>query len=188
MISLDQLLRGPQCQPEGATLDRPLDHLLACHRRIEDRLQILERAANHLESQPREALEAIVSCFRFFDSNGAWHTADEEASIFPRLQARLTTAELAYLEQLEWQHREADALYTELKNLAAELEATTSPGNASADLAARFRSGLGRLSELYRSHIASEDRTLIPLGNRILAGTELREISREMKVRRGLAG
>jgi hemerythrin-like domain-containing protein len=158
MISVEQLVRGSR--EEGATLDRPLEHLVACHRRIEDRLSVLERAG-----------EAIAGCFRFFDSNGAWHTADEEDSLFPRIQARLTPEELAFLKQLEQEHREAEGLYSELQ-----------------DLAGRFRTVAGRLCELYRGHIAAEDETLIAIGNRVLAEAELREISGEMKARRGLAG
>jgi hypothetical protein len=56
------------------------------------------------------------------------------------------------------------------------------------ELAVRFRIALSRLCELYRGHIAAEDETLIAIGNRVLAEPELREISREMKARRGLAG
>jgi hemerythrin-like domain-containing protein len=166
MISLDQLVRGGR--EEGTTLDRPLEHLVACHRRIEDRLRVLERAG--------EALEAITNCFRFFDSNGAWHTADEEDSLFPRMQAWLKPEEQAFLEQLEREHQEAEGLYCELKELAAKVDA------------GRFRTVLGRLCELYRRHIAAEDETLISIGSWVLTEAELREISAEMKARRGLAG
>ena len=39
MITRDQLIRGPR-KADDATLERPLDHLFACHRRIEDRLHV----------------------------------------------------------------------------------------------------------------------------------------------------
>ena len=172
MITVERMLHPPEAT---TTLDRPLDHLVACHRRIEERLAILERVAGHLESRRQEALEAAAACFRFFDSNGVWHTADEEESLFPRLRPRLTAEELAYIEQLEQQHREADTLYVELKSLAGAAE----PGD-------RFRALVARLSDLYRSHIASEDRTLIALGRRALTEVELSAISGEMKRRRRL--
>jgi hemerythrin-like domain-containing protein len=183
MIRVEQLTaakqRGPQ---EQATLDRPLDHLLACHRRIEERLEILERAAAHLESRPMEALEALAACLRFFDSNGVRHTADEEESLFPRLRDRLTAEQLAYLDQLEQQHRKADRLYSELNLLVRELLG----GPADAGLAERFRAVVIDLAQLYRSHIASEDQTFLPLARGVLSADQLREISREMKSRRGL--
>ena len=63
------------------TLDSPVEHLLACHRRIEQKLETLARAveANHDE--------ALARVFHFFDTNGLLHTQDEEESIFPRLEA-----------------------------------------------------------------------------------------------------
>ena len=47
MITPQQLIQGPQ-EGEQATLDRPLEHLVACHRRIEERLRTLERVGDHL--------------------------------------------------------------------------------------------------------------------------------------------
>jgi hemerythrin-like domain-containing protein len=182
MITPQQLLR-PKSQETGSTIDRPLDHLTACHRRIEERLDTLERAADHLTVKRSEALEAMEACFRFFESSGILHTADEEESVFPRLQRGLSDDERKFINQLEDQHQQADQLYAELKAIAAQLEdGQTVPG----ELQQRFRTAAGRVAELYRSHIATEDRTLIALGQRILSPAELHDISREMKRRRGL--
>ena len=182
MITPDQLLR-PQSTEAGSTIDRPLEHLTACHRRIEQRLDTLERVADHLTDKRGEALEAMEACFRFFESNGILHTADEEESVFPRLQPRLNDAEQKFIAQLEDQHGEADRLYAELKAIAAQLE---DGQTVSGEPQQRFRTAAGRLAELYRSHIATEDGTLIALGQRVLSLAELTEISREMKRRRGL--
>ena len=182
MITPAQLLQ-PKSQETGSTLDRPLEHLTACHRRIEQRLDTLERVADHLTDKRGEALEAMEACFRFFESNGILHTADEEESLFPRLQRGLSDAEQKFIVQLEDQHREADQLYAELKAIAAQLE---DGQTVSGELQQRFRTASGRLAELYRSHIATEDRTLIALGRRVLSLAELAEISGEMKRRRGL--
>jgi len=161
-----------------------MEHLTACHRRIEQRLATLERVAAHLDRNSTEALEAIASCFRFFESNGVLHTADEEESVFPRLQPRLSGEERRFIANLEDQHREADRLYAELKAIAGELQSGLP---ASRELQDRYRERATRLAELYRSHIAAEDETLIALSQRILSAPELAEISREMKSRRGLS-
>ena len=182
MITPEQLLRSKR-QETGSTLDRPLEHLTACHRRIEERLDTLERVADHLTDKRGEALDAMKTCFRFFETNGILHTADEEESVFPRLQPSLNDAEQKFIVQLEDQHREADGLYAELKAIAAQLE---DGKTVSGELQHLFRTAAGRLAELYRSHIATEDRTLIALGQRVLSLAELAEISREMKRRRGL--
>ena len=93
----------------------PIEHLLACHRRIEARLATLDRAGHHFEDQPRESLLAISNSLRFMDTSGVLHTVDEEQSVFPRLRSFLTTEEVRYLDDLESQHREVDSLYDSLK-------------------------------------------------------------------------
>jgi len=185
MITPEQLIHQKD-QPGGSTLDQPLEHLSACHRRIEQRLATLERAADYLEHRREEALEAISACFRFFDSNGVLHTADEEQSVFPRLRTRLNEADLEFIQSLEGQHREANLIYAEVKRIACEIEAS-SEQPASADVVARYRTATGRFCELYRAHMAAEDQTLIAFGRRVLTGPELRQISAEMKQRRGLS-
>lgn len=173
MFTIERLVRGNVRADANSTLDHPLEHLVACHGRIEERLAILERAAEHLEDRPREARGALESVFHYFDTSGATHTADEEQSVFPRIAPRLTAEERAYIEALEAQHREADALYARIKQVPA-------PGE---DLAA-YRADAARFCELYRGHIASENDRLIAVGKRLLAEEELGAISREMRLRR----
>lgn len=183
MIRLDQIAGKPSIGTK-ATLDDPLAHIFACHRRIEDRLGVLERAAAHLEDLRGEAIEAITNSFRFFDSNGVWHTADEEESIFPRIESRLGDADARFLHDLEAEHREAEALYSRLKELAANL--TPSDSVSSDGVTAEFRQTVERLCAIYRSHIASEDSRFLDIARRVLDEGQLSEIAREMKARRGL--
>ena len=159
-----------------ATIDTPLEHLTACHRRIEERLATLERAGEVLESvvesKRAEAREAIASALRFLDSSGVMHTRDEEGSLFPRLNPRLDAAEREYVERLECQHREVDEVYAELKSAVAENDA------------ARYRSAVARLARLYREHIGSEDEILTGLARRCLSAADLEAIAAEMRERR----
>lgn len=184
MIRLEQIAGKPATGSQ-ASLDHPLDHLMACHRRIEERLEILERAAIHLDGRRDDALEAIDNCFRFLNSNGIWHTADEEESIFPRLQARLNQTDAQFLRNLEAEHREADGLYRQLKELRAALAAAV-PANSEAVIE-DFRKVVRHLCEIYRRHIAAEDARFIGIARNGLDESQLSEISREMKTRRGLA-
>jgi hemerythrin-like domain-containing protein len=155
-----------------ATIDEPLEHLMACHRRIEERLETLERASEHLEDRTEEALGAFRSAFAFLDSSGALHTADEEESLFPRLVAALEPGERSYLAGLEHDHTEAHRIYAELK--------------VSLDRPAQARHLVERLCALYRAHIASEDSVLQEYAKAHLTSGQLAEIAREMKDRRGL--
>ena len=138
----------------AATIDTPLEHLTACHRRIEDRLATLGRAADHWRDAPEAALEAIRKSILFLDSSGALHTMDEEVSLFPRLRPRLTGEEVAHLDRLEQQHREVESVFAELKDVVAEIAA--SPQQA-IPLETRYRELVTWLSGLYRPHIQFED-------------------------------
>ena len=176
MFTADRLKRGKIAADASSTLDHPLEHLVACHSRIEERLAVLERAADALDTQPEAARQALESVFRYFETSGANHTADEEESIFPRISDRLTDEERAYLEHLEAQHREADELYFRVKQVPL-------PGVA----AGEYRSAVTRFCELYRQHISSENDRLIGIGKRLLTAPELESVSSEMRRRRGLA-
>lgn len=158
---------------QGDTLSRPLDHLKACHRRIEERLDTLERIAAHVETRREEAIEALNRVFAFMDSSGALHTEDEEESVFPRLTPRLERAEMSFVAGLEHDHTTAHQLYTELKKLAAE-----------GDFGAPFRGVIERLVDHYRRHIAKEDEVFDALCREKLTPQELAAISQEMVARR----
>jgi hemerythrin-like domain-containing protein len=176
-------LCAPPKQSERQTLDRPLDHLVACHRRIEDRLATLERLTPHFRERREEALQALRSCLRFFDSNGVWHTEDEELSLFPRLAPLLSEEERGYVAGLERQHDVAEAAYAELKEVAETLESEPSASDASAS---KYAAAVTRLAGLYRAHITSEDARLVEIGRKYLSEESLAGISLEMKRRRGL--
>lgn len=163
-----------------ATLDTPIEHLMACHRRIEQRLDTLVNAAFHVENDRPAALEAIAKSLHFLDTSGVLHTEDEESSLFPRLRPKLSVAEIAFIDSLESQHDEAEALCARLKQLASDLTQAIEPS----PLLGRYRDCAERLRDLYRKHIRVEDELLTALAKRSLEEGELMEISREMRERR----
>ncbi len=150
---------------------------MACHRRIEERLDTMERAAAHLEDLREEALQAFSSAFQFMDTSGVLHTADEEESLFPRLRPLLEQGERTYLAGLEHDHTEAHRMYTSLKSLIASPEQTE-------EWRAQVRGVVERLTALYRRHIASEDDALQTYAEQHLGPEVLAEIATEMKRRR----
>ena len=178
MIQVDLL--NPAGQTESATLDRPLDHLVACHRRIDYKLSVLERAVTHLEDRTEEALHACRSVFTFLDGSGTLHTEDEEESIFPRIRLHATGEELAYLDSLELQHRDVEGVVARLRNLTKQLERDPSLLPARDALVQTAR----KLVELYRAHIASENEVLTGIGHARLDEVALAEIAFEMRLRR----
>ena len=170
MISVDQLSR-PSIR--STTLDSPLDHLVACHGRIEEKLAILERAAVALNDQPEEARAALQTVFRHFDTAGVLHTRDEEESVFPRLLLQVSETERFYLRELEQQHRDAEEVYALLRDVPAQGSELT-----------EYVALVHRFCHLYRKHIASENERLIGTARRVLSDEELAEVAVEMKGRR----
>jgi len=159
----------------SATIDTPIEHLMACHRRIEQRLDTLVKAADYVDQDRSAAVAAIEKSLQFLDTSGVLHTEDEESSLFPRLRQRLSPAEIEFVDSLERQHDEADSIYRELKELAAGLCSDSAP---------RYRACAERLRALYQAHIRSEDEILTELARRSLDAGEIEEIAAEMRMRR----
>lgn len=157
-------------------MDTPLDHLKACHRRIEERLDTIERAAARLDSHRDRALEAFEGAFHFLDTSGVLHTEDEEVSLFPRLKPLLEPGERSYLAELEHDHAEAQQIYAQLKDVYSH------PDNS-----AQVKEVVARFVKLYRAHIKSEDATLQGYAAQHLQQDALLAISAEMKARRNPA-
>ena len=166
-----------------ATIDSPIEHLVACHRRIEQRLDTLVNAADHFTKDRQSALAAIARSLHFLDTNGVLHTEDEEASLFPRLRPKVSPSELAFIDTLESQHAEAESIYAELKRAAAQLNLEV---DLSPDSLVHYRDCAERLRSLYRPHIRSEDQILTGIAMRSLEESELAGISREMRERRAV--
>lgn len=162
--------------PPRDTLSEPLEHLTACHRRIEQRLDTLVLAGEHISDAPEEARAAISKAIEFMEGSGARHTEDEEESIFPRLTPLVAESDAGFLAELEAQHVQADELFVRLKDAAARLP----------ESAAEYRELAGQLREIYKAHIAAEDSRLVALGRQALSTEQLQQISAEMRARRGM--
>jgi hemerythrin-like domain-containing protein len=171
VISVKQLQQGLNVAAE-----HPLDHLMACHRRIEDRLATLERAGEAFAAQPNEAMGAIRRSLDFFATNGVRHTADEEESVFPRMLAALDPDESKLIATLEQQHHEAADLHAALDRAVEGLPGTLD----------EYRKAVQALSGFYRNHIEVEDTTVMPIARRVLNDGQIQEIAAEMRNRRGL--
>lgn len=167
--------------PPSSSLESPVDHLNACHRRIEERLLTLERIGPHLRERAEEARTALQAVFWFFDSSGANHTADEEESFFPRFAARVSPEEQQFLNDLQMEHTKAESIYDRLKTHVGGMAVppTESDQAIYIELAAA-------LCAIYRQHIQNEDLRFPLIANRTLTNDDLDAIRQEMKQRRGL--
>jgi len=173
----------------GVAISDPLRHLVVCHDRIEEHLQILEKVVPLLrsdsEQKRREAREALDRALQFLDAMGHLHTQDEEESVFPRLLAasredRSVVTELTTM--LESQHREKEAVFAKLGALVDAFPPAPAP--PSPEQATRFEGLASNLVDLYRVHIMVENQRLISLSEDNLKPSDLREILQEFLARR----
>lgn len=174
----------------GVAINDPLKHLVACHDRIEERLQILERVIPHLRSESeakrQEAREALENALQFLERMGRLHTEDEEESVFPRILANGGDDTQLFKElttMLESQHREKEGI---LEKLKAEVAAfPPAPAPPSPEQAGRCDGLVGHLTGVYRPHIMVENERLIPLSADHLTPEDAELIRQEMRARRG---
>jgi hemerythrin-like domain-containing protein len=184
----------PHCQSEGMLkigfgrdhgFDEPLGLLSDCHRRIEYFLAVLAAIADRAGGRELDAAERrqLDGALTYFKSAAPRHTADEEESLFPRLEASRDASAAATLEiiqRLEHDHAEADSIHEAVDRLGrAWLAGSLPPGDIQ-----ELQRLLERLRCLYEAHISVEDRQLFPAAARILSVQELRAIGSEMARRR----
>ena len=100
------------------------------------------------------------------------HHADEEESLFPRLQAHAGPL----IEDLEHDHYALAASWRRLRPLLSGISASVR-----ANLSAKQ---VDDICEMYASHILREELHLIPLATRLLDAEALRQIGEEMAARR----
>ena len=171
-------------KPESSFND-PIGILTDCHRRIERFLSVLVQVSNQttLKEEQRAALDTAL---RYFREAAPKHTADEEESLFPRLRSTgrpELNPVLTKMDSLESDHARADQDHAEIDRLGHEWLAA---GSLSPADAARFSALASRLAELYRQHIAVEERELFPVAATVLETQQRQAMGREMEARRGL--
>ncbi|HLK49596.1 MAG TPA: hemerythrin domain-containing protein [Bryobacteraceae bacterium] len=174
-------------KPESTFAD-PMGLLTDCHRRIERFLEVLVRLAAEAQGSPlsSEQRQALETALRYFREAAPKHTADEEETLFPRLR-RMERPELqAVLEKVEGlknEHAQAERNHAEVERLG---QAWLISGWLAPADSARFAELVGGLADLYRGHIAVEERELFPAAAAVLPGAERAAMGREMAARRGL--
>ena len=163
--------------------DQPLGLLSACHRRIAERLELLERLSDHVGTHGSDdpAGAAARRVLDYFDRAATHHHADEEEDLFPMLRRAEGRAgwDGALPDALDRLSREHRLLATQWAKLRPVLE-TITRGQHVAELRCR------ELIRSYRAHMSVEDGLVFPLAGRLLTDAELQRIGSSMQMRRGL--
>lgn len=164
--------------------DRPLDLLHACHIRIEQRCDWLERLVDYVAEHGSDpaARTSAGQILRYFDDAGPKHHQDEEADLFPLLLDGVAPAEREaaghLIDRLRIQHRQMEVAWEALRAQLLQVEAGTLK-RLDPQVAEHF-------SRLYQEHIQTEESELLPLARRVLAAGALRRLGAAMAARRNV--
>jgi hemerythrin-like domain-containing protein len=175
-------------QPVDHGFDSPVGLLGDCHRRVERFLGILVAVTREWQGRPLPppAEVQLEQALRYFEVAGPRHTADEEESLFPRLE-RLDTdgvrCVVRIARELEADHRIAEGLH---RSTAALIRTWIAGGALPPDDRAALSRDLDELARLYARHIEIEDTQVFPAAARALSADALEQIGREMAARRGV--
>ncbi|MBU6429833.1 MAG: hemerythrin domain-containing protein, partial [Cyanobacteria bacterium REEB65] len=170
--------------PADAVANQPLDLLSACHRRIEQRLALLDRiAAAILGDDPAptaQVPDAIGYVVSYFARGLPRHVADEDVDLFPLLR-RADPALDSVILALEVDHRGLEFVHNELDAVLAELRYSPKPARARhlAELAAY-------ITPLYQRHLRTEDEVVFPRAREVLRAEQIERLGAIFKSRRNL--
>ena len=164
--------------PTAPSFDDPLGMLSACHVRIERQLATLLRLQRHLPEHgcDTDARAAARGILKYFDTAALNHHADEEDSVFPRLDHALPDRRATLLADLEDDHATLAARWRKLRPLLVGIAA-----GQRANLPPRQ---VAEIAAAYAAHIAREESELIPLAAKTFDAATIDAIGKEMAQRR----
>ena len=150
------------------------------HRRLEERMFDLQRAAEAIVRQRADAdeLEQVDSVIGFLERSAARHESDEEESLFPRLRQHAELVSL--MSDLAHEHDQHRQLVAQLRALRSGWPVG---GPDAGDGAALFIAA-NELARAYRAHIEREERELMPFARDRLSRDERAQVGLEMERRR----
>lgn len=168
-------LRGKaQVAPlRAALLADPIAFLSAEHARQTVLLSHLERVVRAPRARGARALAAAL--LEWLTCDLPVHIADEEASLYPRLQPHDREGVLARLSQ---EHQRDRAAVQAVVAGLGQVIAGAAPEGGFAEAASAFIAG-------HRAHLALEEAAVTPLAQQVLAPDGIAALAAEMAARRG---
>lgn len=163
----------------------PLEMLAACHGRVQQQCDTLQRLQAHLLAHGADlaAQQAATAVMRYFDSAGRQHHEDEEQDLFPALAEAMAGSDAVCIRELTGalcaEHRRLESMWQALRHTLQQV--------AAGQTATLDEATLHGFVDLYASHIAREEAELLPMAARLLSDAELDRVGRAMRARRGLA-
>lgn len=154
--------------------EQPFEMLRACHERVLQRLDLLERLDAHLRQHgaDAQAQSAASDLLRYFDLAAPHHHEDEERHVLPRLRAQ---GQAALADRLEGEHRLMHAGWQALRSTLQPVQ----NGEMSV-----LVEGWRDWAAMYRRHIEAEEGEAFPSCLAASSDAEQRAMGEEMAARR----
>jgi hemerythrin-like domain-containing protein len=177
-----------RCDFMGKNSDErdPFARMEQTHRRLEERLEMLARAAEDLRAGigVSSAIADLEEVAHYLGRGAVRHVEDEENTLFPRLREHVSAGAKEELElimrALESEHAEHRALENSVRSLIGGWE-NKKPVPEEVSELQKFA---GKLRAVYATHIAREEKELFPLARKILSPEEVERMGEEMMARR----
>jgi hemerythrin superfamily protein len=166
----------------------PIGILEDCHKRIHHFIQTLVTLEESVGAAPLNAddRDSLERSLRYFRKAAPRHNADEEESLFPKLQSHSDAeaeAMFARLASLAADHHWAETQHFEIDAIGSRW---LSAGVLQSSDLARLRTLVHSLSRFYARHIEIEEKEVFPAARRILSAAERHTVGREMAEKRGI--
>jgi len=165
--------------PEIPDFDDPLGVLRACHGRMLEHCDILQKLPPHISANgvDDEARSAIGKVVRYFTTSAVHHHQDEEQDLFPLLiHQSLKLAEI--IHRLKQEHGEQAQLWEQLQQDMSRAPALAENTG--------FSSHVDKFCKACREHIEYENSELLAMAQHILSQRQLEDLGRAMAKRRGV--
>ncbi|WP_333714728.1 hemerythrin domain-containing protein [Yoonia sp.] len=175
----EPLLRGSGEKPTSLSLlANPLDFISEDHLRERQVCAVIDLLATADRLNRREATAVL----RFLNEELNVHLRDEAEDLFPLL-ARRCTHEDAIETVIDRIRADQDKAMRLLPEVRAMLAGCLDRGG---DLSASERGVLSRFAGYVRRHLVAENAILLPIARVRLTRSDLRNLSKHMRSRRGL--
>lgn len=175
-------IKVPGFTSPAAGLDQPLEILEACHERVINHCEILQKLSNHLQKVgvDDQAKLASKNLLRYFESAAKNHHEDEEKNLFPMIIESIAGSDAVCIKEiinsLIDDHRLLEKTWNKIKNT---LELIASGIQAEID-----QSQITLLITTYKKHIEIEENELLPMAKILLSEEQLDHMSHDMTQRR----
>lgn len=170
----------------GAAAETPLDLFAANHRRVQARVQALQRLAPQLGAHGADpqVREAALALLRGLDHAVREQHEEEERLLFPALLESMAGSDAVCLRELtDALTADHHALEQHWRRLRSRLDQLAA-GAAATLPADELQAFVG----LYERHLAREGAELLPMAARLLDDAALAHIGLALRARRGATG